>query len=79
MKEACPGLALPAGLPVNERQTATAYEAMMTQDPDAGLRNAPGAHLRGPGAVGIAAARAGGLRCRRRPSAASWPGTTASC
>ena len=58
MKEACPGLALPAGLPVNERQTATAYEAMMTQDPDAGLRDAPGAHLRGPGAVGIA--RSGG-------------------
>ena len=54
MKEACPGLALPAGLPVNERQTATAFEAMMTQDPDAGLRNVPGAHLRGPGAVGIA-------------------------
>ena len=29
---------------------------MMAQDPDAAVRNAPGAHLRGPGATGIAAA-----------------------
>ena len=29
---------------------------MMAQDPDAPVRNAPGAHLRGPGATGIAAA-----------------------
>ena len=55
MKDACPGMVLPAGLRVNERQTATAFEAMMAQDPDAPVRNAPGAHLRGPGAVGIAA------------------------
>ena len=57
MKEACPDLALPAHLPVNGRQTATGFEAMMAQDPDAARRNAPGSHLRGPGAVGIAAAR----------------------
>ena len=56
MKDACPGMALPAGLPVNERQTATAFARMMAQDPDAAVRNAPGANLRGPGATGIAAA-----------------------
>ena len=56
MKDACPELALPPGLPVNERQSATAFARMMAQDPDAAVRNAPGSHLRGPGATGIAAA-----------------------
>ena len=56
MKEACPDLSLPASLPVNRRQTATRIDAMMAQDPDAAIRNAPGSHLRGPGATGIAAA-----------------------
>ena len=55
MKEACPGLALPASLPVNRKQTATAVDAMMAQDPGAAVRNAPGSHLQGPGATGIAA------------------------
>ena len=57
MKEACPDLSLPASLPVNRRQTATRIDAMMAQDPDAAIRNAPGSHLRGPGATGIAAAQ----------------------
>ena len=57
MKEACPELALPAGLPVNERQTSTAFGTMMVQDAEAPVRDAPGSHLRGPGATGIAAAR----------------------
>ena len=57
MKDACPGLAVPAGLPVNERQTSTAFATMMAQDPEAPVRNAPGSHLRGPGATGIAAAQ----------------------
>ena len=57
MKTACPGLAVPAGLPVNERQTSTAFGTMMAQDPEAPVRNAPGSHLRGPGATGIAAAQ----------------------
>ena len=56
MKEACPDLSLPASLPVNRRQTATRIDAMMGQDPDAAVRNAPGSHMRGPGATGIAAA-----------------------
>ena len=55
MKHACPGLPLPASLAANEKQTATAFDAMMAQDPDVVLRNAPGSRLRGPGAVGIAA------------------------
>ena len=57
MKTACPGLAVPAGLPVNERQISTAFGTMMAQDPEAPVRNAPGSHLRGPGATGIAAAQ----------------------
>ena len=57
MREACPDLPLPASLPVNRRQTATRIDAMMAQDPDAVVRNAPGSHLRGPGATGIAAAQ----------------------
>ena len=56
MKEACPQLALPPGLKVNGKQTATGFEAVLAQDPGASLRNAPGSHLRGPGATGIAAA-----------------------
>ena len=37
MKEACPDLALPPDLPVNEKQTATAFDRMMAQDTDAPL------------------------------------------
>ena len=59
MKEACPGLPLPASLPVNRKQTAAAFDAMMAQDPAAVLRNVPGSHPRGPGAVGIAASGGG--------------------
>ena len=57
MTTACPELALPSSLSVNERQTAVAFDAMMAQDPGAAIRYAPGSHLRGPGATGIAAAR----------------------
>jgi len=57
MKAACPGLPLPPGLPVNGRQTATAFDSMMAQDPEAAIRNAAGSHLRGPGATGIAASK----------------------
>ena len=56
MKTACPDLPVPPDLPVNERQTATAFARMTAQDPDAPVRGAPGSHLRGPGATGIAAA-----------------------
>ena len=46
MKDACPDVALPADLPVNEKQTSTAFDKMMAQDLDAprarlsGLRTA---------------------------------------
>ncbi len=59
MKDACLGLRLPADLPVNERQTSTAFDKMMAQDTDAPLRGFPGSELRGPGATGIAVS--GGL------------------
>ena len=55
MKDACPDLRLPADLPVNEKQTSTAFDKAIVQDPDAPLRGFPGSELRGPGATGIAA------------------------
>ena len=56
MKDACPGLDLPAGLPVNEKQTSAVFHEMVAQDPNAPVHGFPGSHLRGPGATGIAAA-----------------------
>ena len=56
MKDACPDLGLPAGLPVNGKQTSAAFDTMIAQDPDAPLRRFPGSDLRGPGATGIALA-----------------------
>ncbi len=55
MKDACPDLALPPDLPVNEKQTSTAFDQMMAQDTEAPLRGFPGSELRGPGATGLAA------------------------
>ena len=46
---------MPADLPINEKQTSTAFDEMMAQDTDAPLRGFPGSELRGPGATGIAA------------------------
>ncbi|MDE0410177.1 MAG: hypothetical protein OXN81_20220 [Alphaproteobacteria bacterium] len=53
LKDACPGLELPAGLPVNESQTAAAMEEAIAQDPDAALRALPGSSLRAPGSTGL--------------------------
>ena len=55
MKDACPDVALPADLPINEKQTSAVFDKMMAQDPDAPVRGFPGSELRGPGATGIAA------------------------
>ena len=55
MKDACPDLELPAGLPVNEKQTSIMFHEMMALDANAPVRGLPGARLRGPGAAGIAA------------------------
>ena len=42
-------------LPINEKQTSTAFDKAIAQDLDAPLRGFPGSELRGPGATGIAA------------------------
>ena len=54
LKEACPDLDLPAGLPVNAKQTSVLMEEAVAQDPDAALRAHPGSELRAPGATGLA-------------------------
>ena len=54
LKEACPDLDLPAGLPVNAKQTSALMEEAVAQDPDAALRDVSGSHLRAPGATGLA-------------------------
>ena len=55
MKDACPDVALPADLPINEKQTSAVFDEAIAQDPDAPVRGFPGSELRGPGATGIAA------------------------
>ena len=59
LKEACPGLELPAGLPVNERQTSSAMELTVAQDPGAAVHAHPGSDLRAPGSTGLAMAGGG--------------------
>ena len=54
LKEACPDLDLPAGLPVNGKQTSVRMEEAVAQDPDAAVRAHPGSQLRAPGSTGLA-------------------------
>ena len=54
LKEACPDLDLPAGLPVNAKQASALLEEAVAQNPDAALRAHPGSALRAPGATGLA-------------------------
>ena len=54
LKEACPGLELPADLPINERQTSSAMELTVAQDPGAAVHAHPGSELRAPGSTGLA-------------------------
>ena len=56
LKEACPDLDLPAGLPVNANQTSALMEEAVAQDPDAALRSHPGSELHAPGSTGLALA-----------------------
>ena len=56
LKEACPGLDIPAGLPVNGKQTSAYMEEAVAQDPGAALREVLGSHLRAPGSTGLAMA-----------------------
>ena len=59
LKDACPDLALPPGLPVNEKQTSARMDEAIAQDLDAPVRNFPGSELRAPGATGLAPAGGG--------------------
>ena len=59
LREACPGLDLPAGVPINVKQTDVHMEEAVAQDPEAVLREAPGSHLRAPGSTGLAIAAGG--------------------
>ena len=56
LKQACPDLKLPAGLPVNGKQTSVLMEEAIAQDPEAALRSVPGSALRAPGSTGLALA-----------------------
>ena len=54
LKDACPALGLPPGLPVNEKQTSARMDEAIAQDLDAPVRAFPGSELRAPGATGLA-------------------------
>jgi len=54
LKEACPDLDLPGGLPVNAKQTSVVMEEAVAQDPDAAVRAHPGSRLLAPGSTGLA-------------------------
>ena len=53
--DGCPGIELPAGMAVNEKQTSSSLRDLREQDPDAVIRHFPGSELTGPGRVGVAA------------------------
>ena len=59
LADACPGLVLPEGMPVNERQTSQHMSELLKQDPDAPIRNFPGSEHTAPGRVGLAASNGG--------------------
>ena len=56
LKQACPDLDLPAGLPVNGKQTSVLMEEAIAQDPDAAVRAHRGSELMAPGSTGLAMA-----------------------
>ena len=56
LKQACPDLDLPAGLPVNRKQTSVLMEEAIAQDLEAVLHGHPGSALRAPGSTGLALA-----------------------
>ena len=55
LADACPGLDLPAGMRINEKQTAHRLDELRRQDPDAPIRNFPGSRHRCPGCTGLGA------------------------
>ena len=62
LRDACPDLDLPVGVPINAKQTSALMEEAVAQDPGAVLREVqgsspvPGSHLHAPGATGLAMA-----------------------
>ncbi|MCY4565124.1 MAG: hypothetical protein OXE40_11700 [Gammaproteobacteria bacterium] len=57
LADACPGLALPPDMAINEKQTSLRMDELRRQDPDAPIRNFPGSHLTAPGRTGLGASR----------------------
>ncbi len=55
LADGCPGLDLPAGMRINEKQTSQRLDELRRQDPDAPIRNFPGSHLTSPGRTGLGA------------------------
>ena len=53
LAHACPRVELPAGMPVNEKQSSPRIAEMVRQDPSAPVRNAPGSGLTAPGRTGL--------------------------
>lgn len=49
----CPGISLPAGISINEKQTSANIAKLRRQDPDAPIRNFPGSQLTAPGRTGL--------------------------
>ncbi len=58
LAEACPDQDIPAHIRINEKQTSLRMDELRRQDPDAPIRNFPGAHLTAPGRTGLG--RSGG-------------------
>ena len=57
LADACPGLELPPGLEINEKQTSLRMDELRRQDPGAPIRNFPGSQHRAPGTTGLGASR----------------------
>lgn len=57
LADACPGLELPPGMAINEKQTSLRMDELKRQDPDAPIRNFPGSRLTAPGRTGLGASR----------------------
>ena len=55
LADACPGLKLPAGMAINEKQTSLMMDELRRRDPDAPVRNFPGSEHRAPGTTGLGA------------------------
>ena len=59
LADACPGLELPPGMAINEKQTSLRMDELRRQDPDAPIRNFLGSRLTAPGRTGLGASRGG--------------------